>query len=341
VSATTSQNKANGRQDGGCLVISLDFELYWGMRDKVPLDQYRSNLAGVQTVTPRLLQLFRKYDVHATWATVGFLFFDTKRDLLGNLPARQPRYTDARLSPYARLAEVGADEQSDPYHFAASLVRQIVAASNQELATHTFSHYYCLEPGQTGDDFRDDIATAQRVAREKFGRELVSLVFPRNQANKDYLRLCHDLGILAYRGTETSWFYAPRPERANSLLRRAFRLLDTYINLSGANTYRPNVRSGAPTCLPSSRFLRPYAPRLRALERFRERRIVSAMASAARRGEVFHLWWHPHNFGIHTDENCAFLERLLIAFSELSARYGMRSLTMSEVVREYGTQTDA
>ena len=35
------------KPDQGALVISLDYEKYWGMRDKKSIDAYRQNLEGV------------------------------------------------------------------------------------------------------------------------------------------------------------------------------------------------------------------------------------------------------------------------------------------------------
>ena len=59
-------------------MVSLDFELYWGVRDKTSLEAYKANLLGARHIIPRLLELFAHYGVRATWATVGFLFFDEK-----------------------------------------------------------------------------------------------------------------------------------------------------------------------------------------------------------------------------------------------------------------------
>jgi hypothetical protein len=83
--------------------------------------------------------------------------------------------------------------------------------------------------------------------------------------------------------------------------------------------------------VPASRFLRPYAPRLRHLEGLRLRRIVSDLEYAAREGKLFHLWWHPHNFGVNTDQNLAFLERVLGHFQRLRERHGMESLNMGDL----------
>jgi peptidoglycan/xylan/chitin deacetylase (PgdA/CDA1 family) len=319
---------------GGRLVISFDFELFWGVRDSTTLARYGPNILGVREAIPRLLETFEKHGIRATWGTVGFLFFDDKDELLAHLPGVRPDYADRRLSPYEALSDIGPDEKRDPYHFGLSLIRQILACPGQEIGTHTFAHYYCLEPGQTAAQLREDLAAAQRLARTKFGRTLESLVFPRNPPGRAAIELLKEVGILCYRGNERAWCYRARNRESESRLRRLVRLLDTYFDVSGANTYPLAGPAERPVDLPSSRFLRPYSPRLRALDGLRLRRIRSAMATAARRGEVFHLWWHPENFGTRTSENLAFLERVLAAFDRLRARHGMRSLTMAEAARE-------
>jgi len=60
------------------------------------------------------------------------------------------------------------------------------------------------------------------------------------------------------------------------------------------------------------------------------------MESAARRGESFHLWWHPHNFGTHLRENLAILDELLRFHVVLRDRYGVVPMTMGEVGERYG-----
>jgi peptidoglycan/xylan/chitin deacetylase (PgdA/CDA1 family) len=83
----------------GMLVISLDFELHWGVRDKRRIEDYRENLLGARAVIPRLLDLFARYDIHATWAAVGFLFFRNRTELMRGLPTEIPQSTNKKLSP--------------------------------------------------------------------------------------------------------------------------------------------------------------------------------------------------------------------------------------------------
>ena len=40
------------------------------------------------------------------------------------------------------------------------------------------------------------------------------------------------------------------------------------------------------------------------------------MNEAARRGELFHLWFHPHNFGINLEKNIQMLSAVLVHFDK-------------------------
>lgn len=316
----------------GTLIVSLDFELFWGVRDVTSLDEYGANLRGTREAIPAILALFEEHGIRATWATVGFLFFDSKADLLANLPAEQPRYTNPRLSPYPALAAIGEDEATDPYHYGRALLDRIRAVPGQEVASHTFSHYYALERGQTAETFRHDMQAAMR-AGARLGIDIRSLVFPRNQYNASYVGICRELGLTSYRGNEASWIYRQRTEEREPLLKRGARLVDAYVNMSGHHTYRLEeiARTEAPFNLPASRFLRPWSPKLRAFEEPKLRRIERAMTHAARHGEAFHLWWHPHNFGVNLARNMANLARLVNHFGRLRNTHGMVSSSMGDV----------
>ena len=66
---------------GGTLIVSLDFELFWGMLDKCPLEDYQDHVLGGRAAIPQLLALFQKYGIHATWAAVGFLFGENYQEI--------------------------------------------------------------------------------------------------------------------------------------------------------------------------------------------------------------------------------------------------------------------
>lgn len=314
----------------GAIIISLDFELNWGVHDVVSLEQYQKNLLGVREAIPRMLELFQRFDIHATWAIVGMLYCENKTELLKSLPSLQPNYENSNFSPYKKINDIGEDERKDPYHYAKSLIKIIETYPNQEIATHTFSHYYCLEKGQNEKSFEADLQAAIRIANSN-GHIVKSLVFPRNQTNQSYLQVCKKYEIQSFRGNERGWPYRASRFHSEGIMKRVLRLLDCYLNIFGHDTYPlMEVETKPIVNLPSSRFLRPYIAKLKILEPLRLRRIKKSITHAAQKGEVFHLWWHPHNFGKNIDENIQFLSEILQLVSELRNEYGFESLSMAK-----------
>jgi peptidoglycan/xylan/chitin deacetylase (PgdA/CDA1 family) len=299
------------------------------MRDKTTIENYSNNLGGVEQAIDKILKAFNQHNIHATWATVGFLFYDIIK-LKNNLPKKLPKYKNKDLNPYSYINK--NNNLDEKYHFAQHIIKKIVNNKNQEIATHTFSHYYCLEDGQTREEFYSDIEQAIKTIKDNTGNKTYSLVFPRNQWNEDYLSVLSELDILCYRGNEKSWIYNAVNEENNIILRRAVRLLDSYINISGHNTYSlDELRTDKLFNIPSSRFLRPVSKKLSFLETMRLNRIKKSMTYAAKNGELFHLWWHPHNFGADLEANFQFLSKILEHFKDLKNQYNMQSLNMKEV----------
>lgn len=314
----------------GGLVISLDFELAWGVFDTLGSDgPYRRNLVGAREVIPKILDLFEDFGIAATWATVGFLFATSKEELLAFAPQLRPRYLDPRLDPYRQ--EIGDGEKDDPLHYAPSLITAIAATPRQEIGSHTFSHYTALEPGQDIDSFEADLAAAAAIARAR-GYTLRSLVMPRHQTRPDYLPAYPKHGFTVHRSNEPNGLNTPRPGHSGSTLVRGLRLVDSYLNLTGHATIDWITLRAVHGLhdVPESRFLRPVSSRLRWAEALRRSRIIRGMTAAARSGRLYHLWWHPHNFGAEPEANLANLRTILEAFRQLRDDFGFGSYGMTE-----------
>jgi peptidoglycan/xylan/chitin deacetylase (PgdA/CDA1 family) len=316
----------------GALVISLDFELLWGVRDLYPGDggSYRRNLLGARSAIPRLLDLFAEYEIAATWATVGLLGARNRADAASLWPEVLPRFNDPALDPYDGVT--GEDEASDPLRYAASLIELIVAAPRQELGSHTFGHYYPLEPGHDADAFRSDLAAAVKIG-ERFGVRPRSLVIPRNQLNRADLRVIAEAGFTSVRDNARGRIHRACSNAEFRVAReRIGRIADAYVPLTGRQVGRwdeiPVVEGVA--LLPASHFLRPRSHQLRHLEPIRFKRLSDSIRAAAKSGGVCHLWWHPHNFGVDQDENLAFLRRLFDVYRACQAEHGMVSMSMAE-----------
>lgn len=317
----------------GKFIISLDFELMWGVRDHATIQSYGANIRGVHKVLPQILNLFTQYKIHGTFSTVGMLFFENKFEMMANLPQLLPTYTNEKLSPYGDYLNdnVGESYSDDVYHFGWHLLQQIKNTPHQEIGTHTFCHYYCLENGQTVEQFRADLQAAINIATQK-NIAIKSIIFPRNQFNESYIEVCKSLGITSYRNNELSWLYNAKSAADDNLFRRAGRLIDAYFNIAGHHCYTDAyMATSFPVNIPSSRFLRPYNPTTSFLDFLRLRRIKNSMTHAAKNNLTYHLWWHPHNFGAHPTESLAFLQQILEHYLYLNKQYSFTSYTMTEL----------
>jgi hypothetical protein len=308
----------------GAFVISLDFELMWGVRDKRSVASYGDAILGGREAIPRILDLFHSYGIRATWATVGLLFARSKEEMLAYAPKKQPGYDNPRLAPYAAIEhEIGENEKEDPYHFGRSLIDRICDTEGQEIASHTYSHFYTMEPGQCLEAFRADIAANISIARDN-GIVVKSIVFPRNQMTPAHVEVCREAGLSTWRGNPKGFLYREQAGDAAPTLVRGLRLIDSALPLDGMHGHHLPSKNGN---IPASRFFRQTGG---FMTDWQLRRIKAEMKAAAKTGQLYQLWWHPHNFGRDVDGSLRNLEQILTFFQNFAAEFGMRSLNMFE-----------
>ncbi len=312
----------------GSLILSLDFELLWGTIDIYsPEDYGKSNVRNVKKIIPRLITLLEKYDVKATIGFVGMIFYQGKEELLNDLPLIQPSYKKKNLSPYEYNYIEGISNENKDLYFAPELLRLLRQSSNIELGSHTFCHYYCNEEGQTIEEFESDIKKAVDQAKGK-GIELHSIIFPRNQVCESYLKVCAKYGFISYRGNPEHFF----TKNNIAIFNKIGRFIDTYIPVTKTSyPYTELSVTARMTNVKASRFFRPYNKKLAFLEWLKVFRIKQELKGAAQNNEIYHLWWHPHNFGANIEENFQQLEEIFLTYKYCSNKLGMRSFTMSEV----------
>ena len=313
----------------GYLIVSLDFELLWGVHDHETKETFYNQVKGARSVIPKLLDLFSQYNIHATWAMVGMLMADSKDELLDFVPNEVPTYKDTKFSSYQYFDLVGKDEIEDPYHFAASFIDLLSNTNNQEIASHTFSHYYCKSEGQTLSQFAEDMDCAQRMMNRKTGKNATSLVFPRNQYTDEYAKEAAKHGMKCVRGNPKSFAY-----NGKKLTARIVRFLDTYINICGMKCSSINdcIEDGYVN-IQASRFFRKYNKKLSIFEPLKISCIKRQMKYAAKNNKIFHLWWHPHNISIHSVKSIEQLHEIFNYYRKLKDKYNFESLTMSEMAQ--------
>ena len=319
----------------GVFTVSLDFELHWGVFDKRDRQEREACYQNTLAIIPTMLQLFEKYQVHVTWATVGSLFAKNAQEWNSLKPALQPQYINQSLSAYQYAAKNSLAEKFHWAHFAPESVASILQYQGQELGTHTFSHYYCLEQLNGPDAFDADLKAANKAAA-MFNNQPVSLVFPRNQFNPNNLQTCYANGIQVVRSNPKTWFWSPIPDEKTSIFRKIFRTGDAYVPMSTIRTSYPlstlQKEKGLPLQLPASRLLRSWSPKYPLSNKLALKRVLQELKTAAAKKECYHLWWHPENFGDYPAQNLENLETILKMYQTLKTRYGMQSWNMGEYI---------
>ncbi len=319
----------------GKFVISLDYELHWGVFDVMSEEEYFENLVNTEEAVHAMLKLSNEFGVRLTFATVGFLFANDKNELNRFLPSNKPTYSNKERNPYPFLESVGETKEEAPFHFAGKSIAEISTDSRHEIGTHTFSHYYCLEDGQTAEQFDADLKSAIAIGNSK-GISLKSIVFPRNQVRKEYIEICIANGITSYRGTESAGAYNPAISLPR-MVKRGLRMMDSYLNLLGHHTTAlSELENSENSCLdiPSSRFFRPYDGRLKSIQSLKLQRIKKSMTHAAKKKHLYHLWWHPHNFGKDLNKNITDLKEIYLHYLKLNKEYGFESETMTSLTEK-------
>lgn len=306
------------------IVISLDFELHWGRFDKYSLEEYQSYYEGTRYAIPKILALFDKYKIQATWATVGMLLAENWEEWASYVPEIIPDYVEQKYSAY----EWAKQKPALGGLFAPDLAREVSQTAGQEIASHTFAHYYPLEKGASDPAFVADLMASKKISKDKLGIDPVSLVFPRNQYDENSIQAAVELGFKNFRTNPVDWFWKNTAEE--SLAKKIFRTGDTLYPLGKRSSYPHPIIRGKAMEIPASRLLRPYR-KGSVFNQVRINRIKSELQVACKFNHVYHLWWHPHNFGHLPEENLKVLEDLLIFIDELTQSEGLQSMNMKEL----------
>jgi len=281
----------------GAMVFSLDFELAWGTRTSSEAPP-PPGLSRVEEVVERLLAIFARHGVSATWATVGHLVLRREELMDGrfNWDLPEPDLPWFQGKWYEGIPAFDSDAGSA--YYAPELVRAILDCPvPQELACHTFTHMLLGDGDCTSEVAAAELWKSQQAAGN-WGVELSSLVFPRNRVG--HLAEVAAAGFRCYRGENSEWYWFGH---ASGLFERRWlrlpvwclRYLDERLCLTPP---LPPVRHrGGLWEIPHSMFF----PGMRGVSKWitpaaRVRRAVKGLRRAARQHRVFSIWTHPHNF---------------------------------------------
>lgn len=313
------------RNTRGTMVLSLDLELSWGRFDKLSTNVLDAESLEERTHIKRLLALFDRYEIPATWAMVGHLMLDScTRDQEGQAHVEvspQPQFSWFAHNWFC--FDPCTKASLAPSWYAPDIVEWIRAAKvHHEIGSHSFAHIYYGDPECTSLVARADIKAAVNAAAQK-GVVLNSFVFPRNQVG--HLPLLKSFGFRTYRGAMPALIPGARGS-----LRRIANLLDQFC---GGSPKPVKVEETLPGLwnIPGNHFfmarhgIRKYIPiASRVLKGKR------GIDNAVKTGQLYHLWFHPFNLNTDSDEMFSGLEQIFSYASRMREEGRLNILTMEE-----------
>lgn len=180
-----SVNKSKSVLDKGTIVFSADFEMAWAFRFS-KTEVKNANQLGLREREniPVFVELFEKYKIPITWATVGHLFIDSceSQDGLGHKKMIRPKYFENRNWKFDNGDWYDGDPCSnilkEPAWYASDLIDSILASSTKhEVGCHTFSHIDCTYENCT-KELMDAELEESIIKANKKNVSLKSFVFP-------------------------------------------------------------------------------------------------------------------------------------------------------------------
>lgn len=314
----------------GYFIFSLDTELGTGYFDK---DDDRKELFSAdgsqeREKIARILDLLEEYQIIATWAVVGHIFYE--------------RCEECEICPilewkgkYKSYEE--AYKTQHPLWYGADVVDTLLNAKlNHEIAFHGYSH-------ETFDSISRekaevDIQEFMRVASRK-GIEAKSIVFPRNKVG--HLDLFEKYGFLCYRGEE------PLPPHAKNkhIVGKVAKHLDHVLGISTPPIYEMEEFAGGNMInLKETQHIFGFNRKTEilldgwGLPYLRIRRMTNAIRKAASEKKVAHIWAHPWEF--RTDADFGKLRYIFESVAEEVATGRMKTISMIDmanlVTQTYG-----
>lgn len=274
------------------LIISLDFELDWGYANlKNPL-----TMPEVDVHLNRLLKIFETHNVKTTWAIVGKLFTNINT----------PDSTKGQLQ---------------------WISNNLLGKENIEVGSHTYSHIFCEE--EDINLFKDDVEKVNEVLTQ-MNLKFNSIVLPRNQYNNEVITILSKHHYTHFRGVLKKWYLKTNKYSKESKLKRFFLRFFEFVPL---NRDVQLANTSGMVSLSDSRFLRFLPNNILGdiLSPLYLRIVKYEMYCAFKRGNLFHICFHPHNL-IKNPKRFRQLEEFLVYYNSLRQKNAaLASFKMSEI----------
>lgn len=315
----------------GVFTISIDYESAWGYADHNLSDDDKKRIREEVFNVRRLILLFEKYNIGATWAVVGHLI-DRGCKWEGKKPHpeyKRPVHKDEKKDWFSDHPP--KDEYTDSLWFDSENLVSMIRSSKagHDIGSHSYAHILYNEESTDEESIKADLKNLGRVHRVH-DVPLTTFIFPRNVMG--YHRLLKINGFTTFRGVSPKWY-----DEYTGLKKRLAHLVD-YVNPNG-RTSMPDTSTFGLVNIPDNMLLiGRNGPRKLLSKKIVMRKAKNGLKRAVKKKEVFHLWFHPSNFTYDTEVQFNIFEEILKKASELRDENKIDILTMehiADMVLEY------
>ncbi len=298
----------NNLLDRGTFVLSIDVEL----------DEGSPRYHVCREVVNDLLKLMERYEIHATWAVMGYMFLD--KCYFDSPSAKREIIRGWRVGLINKPLD---DDFYSQLTKGKEILQQILSSKiSQEIGCHTFSHIRAGDPNCSRECFESELE-ACKSASEAMGVMLRSFVFPYNSVG--YLDSLHKYSYTAYRGPSDDWFTG----LPTNLIRLAH-LFDHLLVIPSPEAVV--TRDSGVWDLPASYFYACGAGWGKLIPiSLRVNKVKKGLRLAARKRGLFHLWFHPFNLASNPQSWLNGLESIFREFCRYRDAGLLENYTMGEL----------
>jgi len=305
--------------ESGYFIFSLDTELGSGYFDD---DKERKRLfspdgSREREKIVRILKLLNQYQIVATWAVVGHIFYEHCEECaicpILEWKGKYKSYEEAYKTQH-------------PLWYGADVIDLILNEKiKHEIAFHGYTHETFNNISREKAEV--EIQEFKRVASRK-GIDAKSIVFPRNKVG--HLDLFEEYGFLCYRGEE----YLPLVTRNKYMIGKIAKILDHVLGISTPPIYElKEFAAGNMVNLTATQHIFEFNREAEllldkwGLPNLRIRRITRAIKKAASQKKIVHIWAHPWEF--RTEADFKKLECILETVAQETQAGHMKSASMA------------
>jgi hypothetical protein len=282
--------------------ISLDCELNWAEPNPPDKrwDVLRSDPSAGREIYKKLLELFQKHNIPATWAFVGHLFYDE----CTSGQHYEDRYIE-RHDPHGNV-------QDNPLYYAPDLIEMVNNSTiDHEIGGHSFAHKPYTEMSK--NEAYQDLKSLHKASKSA-GYNLDSFVFPQNKIQHENILKEFDFKI--YRGESLHNGPYTFKQGIPALIKSPRQFLSIpLVNLT--------TESGGIIQFNSSNALR--SERWWFLQHIRIKRALESMKP----NQSVHITAHPHDF-LYIKYLIYILDSILSAVADLRDQNKLQVKTMND-----------